>query len=148
MPSLASSAILFSLLTLAPLAASAAPASDYETVRRIAMRDPRVQEAFARANQKLDEKIVQIDPTLSSYVRTHPSGRGAPATTAASRPAAPAKKPSIPPTGRAHVVKPGETLSSIAARYGVSSQNLQGTNRIRDERKLKVGQTLIVPAKP
>jgi LysM repeat protein len=148
MPSFASSAFALSLLALAPLSASAAAGSDYETVRRIAMRDPRVQDAFAKANQKLDEKIVQIDPTLAGYVRTHPAGHSGAAAAAPAKPAPAAqKKPAVPPTGTAHVVKAGETLSSIAAKYGVSPENLQGTNRIRDEKKLKVGQTLIIPAK-
>jgi LysM repeat protein len=148
MSSLASSALVLSLIALAPLSVSAAGSSDYETVRRIAQRDARVQDAFAKANQKLDEKIVQIDPTLTSYVRTHPSGRAASTTPAPAKPTASApKKSTAPATGQTHVVKSGETLSSIAAKYGVSPESLQGTNRIRDEKKLKVGQTLVIPAK-
>jgi LysM repeat protein len=148
MTTLASSAFALSLLALAPLSASAATGSDYETVRRIAMRDPRVQDAFAKANQKLDEKIVQIDPTLAGYVKAHPAGHPGAAAPAPAKPAPAAqKKPAAPATSQTHVVKAGETLSSIAAKYGISPENLQGTNRIRDEKKLKVGQTLIIPAK-
>lgn len=151
MSSFAPSALVLSLIALAPLSVSAASSNDYETVKRIAMRDGRVQDAFAKANQKLDEKIVQIDPTLAGYVRTHPSGHAASTAPAPAKPAAAApaaqKKPVPAGTGQAHVVKAGETLSSIAAKYGVSPENLQGTNHIRDEKKLKVGQTLIIPAK-
>jgi membrane-bound lytic murein transglycosylase D len=131
------------LLVALPLAASADLASEYEQVRKIALRDAKVREAFGRANQRLDEKIVDIDPALAAYVRTHPAGRteGRPVSTAPARAKA---APSAPPR-KTHVVKAGETLSSIAGRYGISAQNLQGANRIRDERKLKVGQQLVVP---
>ncbi len=133
-------------LAILPAASSAADLrEEYEQVRKIAFRDRKVQEAFDRANERLDERIVALDPALASYVRAHPSGRTSGPT--AARPAAtPAKKPApAVAKPRTHKVAAGETVSSIAARYGVSPDNLQGTNRIRDARKLKVGQVLVVP---
>ena len=50
-----------------------------------------------------------------------------------------------PPALRAHVVAPGETLVSIAARYGVAPQTLAYNNSIVDTAQLKVGESLIVP---
>ncbi len=50
-----------------------------------------------------------------------------------------------PPALRAHVVAPGETLVSIAARYGVAPQTLAYNNGIVDTAQLKLGESLIVP---
>lgn len=56
----------------------------------------------------------------------------------------------IPATGaarpgqRTHTVAAGETLWSIARRYGVSVDQLRQANRLRDD-QVRSGQTLIVP---
>ncbi|HLA68155.1 MAG TPA: LysM peptidoglycan-binding domain-containing protein [Bacteroidota bacterium] len=44
-----------------------------------------------------------------------------------------------------HKVKPGETLSQIAGRYGLTIAFLRDMNKIRDVRKLSVGATLTIP---
>jgi len=44
-----------------------------------------------------------------------------------------------------HVVAPGETLSSIAARYGVSTWSLANANGIWNWNYVYVGQVLVVP---
>ena len=59
-------------------------------------------------------------------------------------PAAPADEP---PTdvGVTHIVRAGETLSSIALDYGVSVADLVQANDLRDEDALALGQELFVP---
>ena len=49
-----------------------------------------------------------------------------------------------------HVVAKGETLTVIAKRYKVGVADLLKVNKITDERKLQIGQTLTIPttAKP
>jgi membrane-bound lytic murein transglycosylase D len=56
---------------------------------------------------------------------------------------------SSPPSGEArrHLVKSGETLSSIAARYGVSVAALQKANGIQSPRSLRAGTWLEIPPK-
>lgn len=49
---------------------------------------------------------------------------------------------------RVHKVRGGETVASIADRYGVTVKALLQANRMRSGRALKAGQTLRVPAKP
>ncbi|MBN2310716.1 MAG: LysM peptidoglycan-binding domain-containing protein [Candidatus Hydrogenedentes bacterium] len=44
-----------------------------------------------------------------------------------------------------HVVKRGESPSRIAARYGVSTDELMRINKIKSARRLQVGQRLIIP---
>lgn len=50
------------------------------------------------------------------------------------------------PTATVHVVKPGETLGAIAARYGVSVQALAQANGIANPSLIRSGQRLVVPA--
>lgn len=44
-----------------------------------------------------------------------------------------------------HVVAEGETLSEIAAAYGLTLSDLQGANGLADADRLGIGQTLIMP---
>jgi len=63
--------------------------------------------------------------------------------------AADVKKPAPPASGegRVHVVANGDTLSGIAARYGISVRALVAANKLPSERAtLRVGQRLTVPA--
>jgi LysM repeat protein len=46
---------------------------------------------------------------------------------------------------RVHTVAPGETLGSIAKRYNVRLPALQSANPTVDARKLRQGQTLVIP---
>ena len=48
--------------------------------------------------------------------------------------------------GAQHVVKPGETLSGIAAQYGVAVEQLSGLNGITDPDRLAEGQALKLPS--
>ncbi len=45
----------------------------------------------------------------------------------------------------AHVVKPGETLTSIAQKYGVSVASLKKANNLRAKSMLRVGSKLVIP---
>ncbi|MBI4664833.1 MAG: M23 family metallopeptidase [Nitrospinae bacterium] len=47
-------------------------------------------------------------------------------------------------TAKYHVVKRGDTLYSIAKRYGISVQTLKGQNGISDARSLDVGARLVI----
>lgn len=48
--------------------------------------------------------------------------------------------------GQIHTVQPGETLSSIAARYGVSLSAIMQANGISNANVIYVGQRLTIPA--
>jgi LysM repeat protein len=53
--------------------------------------------------------------------------------------------PGVPgPIGTSHVVQPGETLYSIARRYGTSVETLAALNRIPHPWHVKLGQTLLI----
>ena len=74
--------------------------------------------------------VVDVDPTATT----------AGSTTSDTAPAA-----TTGPEAR-HVVEPGETLSEIATRYGVSIQALADHNGIADVDDISPGQELAIPA--
>ena len=54
--------------------------------------------------------------------------------------------PPAPTQQRTHTIKQGDTLRSLAAQYRVPVDKLLAANRNVDARKLKIGQTLVIPA--
>ena len=122
-------------------------AQEYIQVRKIALKDARVQDAYKRADEKLNERILEIDPSLKSYMDKH--GDHQPPAAAPAKPAATPVKHTAPvktTAGDVHIVAKGETLSSIAAHYNVTVAGLKSANNITDERKLRVGQKLSIPS--
>lgn len=56
-----------------------------------------------------------------------------------------AKSERSPSSARSHVVRRGETLSTIARRYGTSTRTLQRANGLRSPNHVRVGQRLKIP---
>jgi LysM repeat protein len=59
--------------------------------------------------------------------------------------AAPSAAPSAADSG--YVVRPGDTLGTIAARYGVSASALARANGITNPDRIYIGQRLLIPGK-
>ena len=57
-----------------------------------------------------------------------------------------AKSTPVQTSGSRHKVRPGETLSGIAARYRVSIAAIEKANNISAKKKLIAGKSLIIPA--
>lgn len=55
------------------------------------------------------------------------------------------KKSSGAQSGYEHEVQAGDTLSAIAAAYGVTSKVILDSNDIKDPNRLRVGQKLFIP---
>ena len=105
---------------------------EYNQARKIALKDPKVRAAFKKANDELDKRIIEIDPSLKPLIEKQ---RGA------------AKAvPSKAAADKTHVVAQGETLSSIARRYHVSVESLVKANHISRQATLRIGQKLLIPA--
>ena len=118
---------------------------EYQQVRKIALRDPKVQAAYEDADRKLQAKIVQIDPALANY--QHFRASEAETTVPTPKPATHPKPPvAIEDAQATHTVIKGETLGGIARHYGVTVAALKAANHIVDEKKLGVGQVLNIPA--
>lgn len=72
----------------------------------------------------------------------------APASQAPAQPApsaTPEAAPSPSAAGSTHTVQPGETLSGLAVRYGLSLADLMTANGLVDPDRLRAGQMLIIP---
>lgn len=90
-------------------------------------------------------------PAGSGPASSGPAGSGPGATTGTgtgspgSAPAAPA--PAAAGIQATYTVQPGDTLSGIAARYGVSTAAVAAENGIADAGLLTIGRTLRIPAR-
>lgn len=51
----------------------------------------------------------------------------------------------FPREGVTYTVQRGDTLSSIAGKFGASVRDIQNANKIADPRNIQVGQTLFIP---
>ncbi len=82
-------------------------------------------------------------PTASPSPTPAPTATPTPAPTATPTPVS--KTPTPKPTVRTYRVQSGDTLSSIAQRFGVSLQALIAANNLPDPNNLSIGQVLIIP---
>lgn len=114
----------------------AADAGSRALEARIAELDARLR-ALDAAREKDKQEL------LDSLSRKIAQIMSAPATST-KKPAAGERKTTGPMTGYEHVVQPGETLSAIAAAYGVSVKVIMEDNDIKDPNRLRVGQKLFI----
>jgi LysM repeat protein len=79
-------------------------------------------------------------PTRSPTPSPKPSPSPSPTTTVA-----PSATSPPPPVQTIRIVKRGESLTSIAAEYGVTPQAITHANNIEDPNLIRVGQRLMIP---
>ena len=84
-------------------------------------------------------------PTGSWVVIPGSSQQAAPAPSVASRGALP--QPQADATETRHTVRKGESVGSIAATYGLSTNELMAANRLRSAKDIKAGRTLVIPGR-
>ena len=106
-------------------------------------------------SKKIDEQNAKID-TLSQQIlkleqqisKTRPGviigETPSPSPTTSSAATTEAPKPTLQ-SGNSHVVAKGETLTSIAKMHKVTVEELQKFNHIENDRKLQIGQTIMIP---
>ena len=106
-------------------------------------------------SKKIDEQNAKID-TLSQQIlkleqQVSKSRPGVmigetPSPSPTSNATAEASKPApTQQSGNSHVVAKGETLTSIAKMHKVTVEELQKFNHIENDRKLQIGQTIMIP---
>ena len=105
---------------------------------------------LAEAAKAAPAPVPMPPPTATTEIVKRPPAPAAPAVAALTA-AATAPEPEIPkaepvPPPIKHMVEKGETLTSIAKHYNIPLTDLQKLNKITNDRKLQIGQTLSVPA--
>ncbi len=107
-----------------------------ETLGRIARRYGTTVDAIAQANG-----ITNVNLITTGMVLVIPEGTAGAAAPAAAAPAAAAPTP----TGTVHVVRRGETLYTIARRYGTTVDAIATANGISNPRLIYAGQEFAIP---
>jgi LysM repeat protein len=102
-------------------------------------------------NAKIDtlsQQILKLEQAISKNARPGVIiGETPSPSPAATTPAATAEAPKpTQQSGNSHVVAKGETLTSIAKMHKVTVEELQKFNHIENDRKLQIGQTIMIPA--
>ena len=115
--------------------ASAAQVQSLQTQLEDLQRQIRALDAARAQDQK--EIYDDISKKIATILKT-----SAPAPARAS---APARPRSGSQTGIEHVVQPGESLSKIAAAYGVKMSVLVDENGLSSPDNIRVGQKLFIP---
>jgi LysM repeat protein len=142
-----------------PVRADSIELREIRELRQIVEQQSKQIEALTQKVTELHKAFDQQKASSPSSASTPPSpsagplaehSASAPAPAAAPVPSAP---PSTPPTTEApraeavakHTVAKGETLTSIAKLYNITVTELQKLNKIENDRKLQIGQTLTIP---
>jgi LysM repeat protein len=101
-------------------------------------------------SRKIDEQNTKIDLLSQQILRLQQEiqrPQAASALETAPR-ASEASSPLPAGSGNTHIVAKGETLTSIARQHKVTIEELQKFNHIENDRKLQIGQTLVIPGAP
>lgn len=101
--------------------------------------------------EELQEGIKNSAVSAKARHNTHlPASAPEPPTSESAAPPAAQKatEVTIAHDGPVHVVKRGENLISIARQYGTTAAAIMELNKIKDERKLQIGQSLAIPTSP
>jgi LysM repeat protein len=89
---------------------------------------------------KLEQQIAKMRPGVMIGETPSPSP-AAPVTATTTEAPKPTQQ-----SGNSHVVAKGETLTSIAKMHKVTVEELQKFNHIENDRKLQIGQTIMIPS--
>jgi len=107
-----------------------------DTVLAIAATHGTTVAAIVNRNSLADRHTIRVGQVLVIPVEVEPSETPESGTISAEGTA---------PAGRTHKVKPGESLSVIAAEYGVSVRSLVEANDLADPSLIRVGKVLVIP---
>jgi LysM repeat protein len=99
-------------------------------------------------SKKIDAQNIKIDLLSQQILRLQQEIEHSKAISASSVIPAASEVSTPAATGSTHVVARGETLTSIAKMHKVGIEELQKFNHIENDRKLQIGQTLVIPGAP
>lgn len=111
-----------------------------ETFSQIAQQLGVSQTALKQANPQVNPDVIIVGGKLNV-----PSGAQSPRAAATVSPA-PESAVTTAAGSTRHTVRPGDTLSSIAAAHGVSATAIQRSNTLSNPDRLSIGQVITIPA--
>ena len=134
-------AVGFLTLLLALVVGATATAQD-KSEKMLEALSKKIDEQNAKIDT-LSQQILKLEQQMSHNNRPGVIIGETPSPSPATSAAAEAPKPTQ--SGNNHVVAKGETLTSIAKMHKVSVEELQKFNHIENDRKLQIGQTIMIP---
>jgi LysM repeat protein len=134
-----------SALMLGAIAFAQAPAANDKTDKMLEALSKKIDEQNAKIDT-LSQQILKLEQQVSKFRPGVMIGE-TPTPSPTSNATAEASKPTQPTqqSGNSHVVAKGETLTSIAKMHKVTVEELQKFNHIENDRKLQIGQTIMIP---
>lgn len=118
--------------------------SSIPTTDQSVLRPPAINKTL-RADQPVSAKQQEVAQQLATLYAT-PTAQPPPQEDAVVRAASVAPPPDLPPY-QVYQVQDGDTVSSIAARFGISPDYIVANNaEIQNSDFLKLGQSMIIPA--
>lgn len=140
--SLLTGVLLASPVSAQTFARSPAPSSDSPQLQALIKK---IDEQNAKIDT-LSQQILKLEQQIANLHPTVMIGEATPGTAAAT--SAPAEPAAHANSGNSHTVARGETLTSIAKMHGVTVSELQKLNHIENDRKLQIGQTILISGSP
>jgi LysM repeat protein len=120
------------------------PAPNDKTEKMLEALSKKIDEQNTKIDT-LSQQILKLEQQVSKFRPGVMIGE-TPSPSPASNATAEAPKPApTQQSGNSHVVAKGETLTSIAKMHKVTVEELQKFNHIENDRKLQIGQTIMIP---
>ncbi len=116
------------------------PAPDTPTAAQLQALTKKIEEQNAKIDT-LSQQILKLEQQITNARPGVMIGEATPAAAAA----APEPSNHATANGNTHTVARGETLTSIAKMHNVTVSDLQKMNHIENDRKLQIGQTILIP---
>src|SRR2546421_6473003 len=141
------SAIAFLSLLLAVLvvaSAKAQPPPSDKTEKMLEALSKKIDEQNAKIDT-LSQQILKLEQQISKTTRPGVIIGETPSPSPTSNASATEAPKPTQQSGNSHVVAKGETLTSIAKMHKVTVEELQKFNHIENDRKLQIGQTIMIP---
>lgn len=144
-----SGAVLFLMWSSLPAGADSIELKELRELRQMVEQQSKQIEALSQQVAKLHEALdhsksaTSAAPAPAGPSAEHSAPAPAPSPAASNAPAAEVPRAEAVPK---HTVAKGETLTSIAKLYNITVTELQKLNKIENDRKLQIGQTLTIPS--
>jgi LysM repeat protein len=133
---------LLGAVILGANASAQTPAPNDKTEKMLEALSKKIDDQNAKIDT-LSQQILKLEQQVSK-VRPGVMIGETPSPSPTTNPTAEAPKPTQQ-SGNSHVVAKGETLTSIAKMHKVTVEELQKFNHIENDRKLQIGQTIMIP---